>query len=79
MNLNQKIAICCTLAGMLLVILFPPFNVKMLGVVAQNGHHFITDPPNPLAKVDIASVVIRCLVIAIAGAAATVALSSRKK
>lgn len=79
MNLNQKIVLCCALAGIALVILFPPFHVKMLGAVAENGHHFIADPPNPLAKVDVVSVVVRSVVIAVAGAIGFVALADRRK
>lgn len=79
MNLNQKIVLCLTLVGVALIILFPPFTVKMLGAVAQNGHHFITDPPNPMAKVDIASVVIRCVVLAVAGGVGFIALADKKQ
>jgi len=79
LNLNQKLVVIAGLVGVLLVILFPPFQVKMLGAVAQNGHHFILDPPNSLAKVDGMAVVVRSVVIAVAAAIGYVALAERSR
>lgn len=79
MNSLQKVIVCCTFAALAANVLYPPFHVKTLGIEVKNGHHFIAEPPNPLAKVDWIRVGAYSVVIVTVGLCAAVVFSGRRR
>jgi len=76
---NKQLSVLLASAILLaLVIAFPPFQTKGLGLMRHDGHHFILNPPHRLSRVDTGTVALRAGLVLAVGVALAFALKDKR-
>lgn len=78
MNSKQTLVVVIFASLLAGVIAFPPFQTKGLGLVRNDGHHFLLNPPHRLSRVDAGAVALRAGLVVAAGVALCFALKEKR-
>ena len=79
MSSKQKLVIIVTVSVMIIMVLYPPFQMHgMGGAVLNEGYAFIFNPPSRISNVNTSMLFVQLLVVMAVGSAAWFIVKSEK-